>query len=91
MKNLIKNHFTEFGLLVAAVVSVALTTVVSIWEWLENPGGIFRNEQGTNWQFVFDTAWSWFGPTFLYVVVLMSLGHLLWVCGKWLVARLSSK
>ena len=61
-----------------AVVSTAVTVIVVIWEWLENPGGIFHNELGTNWNFVVDTAISWFVPTFVYAALLVSGLHIAW-------------
>ena len=66
------------GIALGAVVSTAVTLVIVIWEWLENPGGIFRDESATNWEFILDTAVSWFVPTFLYVAVLASALHLAW-------------
>ncbi len=66
------------GIAVGAAVSTAVTLVIVIWEWLENPGGIFRDESGTNWQFILDTAVSWFVPTFFYVAVIASVLHLAW-------------
>lgn len=54
------------GLVFGAVVAVAVTVFVTTWEWLENPGGIFRDEAGTNWRFIRDTAISWLLPTFVY-------------------------
>jgi len=42
---------------------VLITVVVCLQEWIENPGGIFRDERGTRWHFVRDTAVSWFVPT----------------------------
>lgn len=66
------------GLAVGAAVSASVTVIVVLWEWLENPGGIFHGETGTNWQFVFDTAISWFIPTFVYVTVIASVSHLAW-------------
>ena len=67
-----------FGLAAAAAVALVVTIVVTVWEWLENPGGIFRGEAGTNWGFVYDTAISWFVPTFLAVAVVASALHLAW-------------
>ena len=59
-------------------IASAVTLFVVAWEWLENPGGIFRGEAGTNWGFVYDTAISWFVPTFLPVAVIASALHLAW-------------
>jgi len=89
MRRFIRDNFTEFGLAVGAAVSVLVTTVVCVWEWAENPGGIFRDDQGTNWQFVFDTAWSWWVPTFVYTVVAVSLAHLLWAVAAWVLVQCS--
>ncbi len=48
------------------VIAIVVTTVVTLWEWIENPGGIFRDDEGTRWNFVYDTAISWFLPTLGY-------------------------
>ena len=72
------------GLAAGFVVSFVVTIVVVIWEWLENPGGIFRGASGTNWEFVFETAISWFVPTFINVAVLASVIHLAWF---WIIKR----
>lgn len=66
------------GLAVGALVSATVTVIVVVWEWLENPGGIFRSANGTNWGFVYDTAISWLVPTFIYVAVIASVLHLVW-------------
>ena len=66
------------GLAAGAVVSSIVTVIVVIWEWRENPGGIFHSETGTNWEFVVDTAVSWFVPTFVYVAFIASGLHLAW-------------
>jgi len=66
------------GLAVGAIVSSSVTVIVVIWEWLENPGGIFHSGAGTNWRFIFDTAMSWFIPTFVYATIIASVLHLAW-------------
>ena len=75
--------FWWLGLALGAAVSSVVTVVVVIWDWLENPGGIFHSEIGTNWKFVFDTAISWFVPTFIYVVIIASALHAAW----WIVRK----
>ena len=65
--------------MVGAVVSMVVTVVICLWEWIENPGGIFHGADGTNWQFVLDTALSWLVPTFVDVVVIATLVRLLWL------------
>jgi ABC-type spermidine/putrescine transport system permease subunit I len=91
MKKLIRDNFTEFGLTIGLAVSLLVTMVASVWEWVENPGGIFRDDEGTNWQFVFETAWSWLIPTFVYTVVAVSLAHLLWISTAWVISKLTTK
>ncbi len=58
------------GLLFGAAVALSVTLVICLWEWIENPGGIFHGDDGTNWGFVFDTAISWLIPTFFYAVLI---------------------
>lgn len=61
-----KAKFFLTGLLFGAAVALSVTLVICVWEWIENPGGIFRGVDGTNWGFVFETAISWLIPTFFY-------------------------
>lgn len=56
-------HSVGFGFVIALIV----TLVVTIWEWIENPSDIFHGSEGTHWSIVWETAMSWFIPTFLYV------------------------
>ena len=72
------SRFWLFGILTGAAVATAITLIVTIWEWMENPGGIFHNAEGTNWGFVYDTAVSWFFPVFGWVAVTAALVHLTW-------------
>ena len=46
------------GLVLAAMVAGTATAI----DWYENPGGIFRSAQGTQWSFVLETFISWFWP-----------------------------
>lgn len=66
-----------FGLAVGLVFASLLTAIFTISEWSDNPGNIFRDDTGTNWSFVFDTAASWFVPAFLYGFVVAAGFHLL--------------
>ena len=68
--------FWRFGTVVGLVVALVVTSFFTLWAWLSNPGGIFRDEAGTNWQFVVETAMSWFIPTFVAVTVIAGLAHL---------------
>jgi hypothetical protein len=67
-----------FGLLVGVALASVLTVFISVREWFDNPGGIFRDENGTNWSFVFETATSWFVPTFLYTAVIATILRFAW-------------
>jgi hypothetical protein len=67
-----------FGIVAGASTSAVVSLVIVTWEWLENPGGIFHNADGTNWKFVVETAVSWLVPTFIYVAVLAAILHLGW-------------
>ena len=71
-------NFWVFGIVSGAFLSTTVTLIAVVWEWLENPGGIFHTANGTNWGFVFDTAISWLVPTFIYVAVFASILHLGW-------------
>lgn len=71
-------NFWLFGIVTGALTSAALTLIVTVWEWLENPGGIFHDENGTNWEFVRETGISWLVPTFFYAAVIASIAHLGW-------------
>jgi len=73
-----KSTYWWFGAVAGALVSSVVTSVVVTWEWLENPGGVFRSETGTNWQFILDTAISWFVPTFFCAAVAASVSRLAW-------------
>ncbi|WP_299790379.1 hypothetical protein [uncultured Shewanella sp.] len=79
-----KYSFCSFGLLIGAIVSVLVTLIILVWEWVENPGGIFRDQNGTNWSFVFDTASSWFVPTFLYTALIVALLYLVLYTMQWI-------
>lgn len=90
MRSFIRNNFPEFGLAVGAVISILVTVIVCVLEWVENPGGIFRGDEGTRWQFVFETAWSWLIPTFVHAVVAVSLMHLFWTVTIWVIKKVSN-
>lgn len=62
----------------AIIFSAIVTLVIVVWEWLENPGGIFRGAGGTLWQFVYDTGISWFVPTLIYSIAVVFIAALLY-------------
>lgn len=74
----IKGNPLLFGIVTGAFLSTIITVTVLIWEWLENPGGIYRNATGTNFGIVFETAISWIVPVFLSTFAIATIVHLLW-------------
>ena len=68
----------RFALVAGAVVALLTAGVMTAWDWLENPSGIFHGPEGTRWDFVFDTAVSWLVPTFLHAAVVAFCAHMLW-------------
>ena len=67
----------KFALLTGTLVSVLVTLTVTVWEWIENPGGIFHGTEGTNWNFVFETALSWLVPTLVWATIVVFAFHVL--------------
>jgi hypothetical protein len=65
------------ALCLGAVLAAGLAVAVTTLELVENPGGIFRRPEGWRWDFLLETAWSWFLPTLLPAVVLAGLGSAL--------------
>jgi len=67
----------KFGVLVSALISIGMT----LWNWLENPSGVFHGPEGTHWWFLLETLTSWLLPTFVYAAFMGLLGHLIasWV------------
>ena len=66
----------------AVVIGISVGLVITAWvtffDWRLNPGGIFRDAEGTNWSIVLETGWSWFFPvaiaaTALALIVAMVL------------------
>ena len=54
---------------IAAGVLVAST--MSFVDWRINPGGVFRDEQGTRWLIVGETWLSWFVPVALAAAAML--------------------
>ena len=61
-------HIAGYGVLIGIV----LGAVMTFRDWQLNPGGVFRTESGTHWQVVVETAWSWFWPGTLLVLLLVT-------------------
>ena len=68
---------TRYGLVAGASVALSIAAVITVWEWLENPGGIFHGPEGTNWRFVAETAVSWLLPVFALTSVVAIACHFL--------------
>ena len=64
-------------LCLAVFLSALLAGTMALIDWLENPGGIFHGPDGTRWDFVLETAWSWFLPGLLVAMPLVLLTQLL--------------
>ena len=82
MAGAIKVRQVRRDTLAALLSSLALGLVIgcgfAAYDWHLNPGGIFRGPDGTNWQFMFDTAFSWFKPIVLTtfpLFVVATLGY----------------
>ena len=75
------------SLLIGLVLSLALTLIVTSMELIENPGGVFRQDEGVHWPNTLETVWSWFYPTFL----LASLIAFLFIGGVALIRQRHSK
>jgi hypothetical protein len=78
MKNNGYTKILAISLSVSAIAALLVSASVTLWEWLENPSGIFHDGSSTNWQFVWDTAISWLLPTFGYLLIITLLAQLLW-------------
>ncbi len=66
IKSSMKFTFTKKQAILVVVIGIALgiivATIMTTLDWRLNPSGIFHNEQGTHWEVVFETAFSWFLP-----------------------------
>ena len=67
----------KFALMTGTLISALVTLVITVWEWIENPGGIFHGTEGTNWNFVLETAISWLVPTFIWATAVAFVFHVL--------------
>lgn len=74
--NILRKNSLLVAILVGLSIACVVTITITIWEWLENPSGIFHNQDGTNWTFVFETASSWFVPTFFIASAIVAVVHL---------------
>ncbi|MFK8010864.1 MAG: hypothetical protein AB8B80_02410 [Marinicellaceae bacterium] len=66
-------HCCKIAVVLSFIIAFVMAVIMSIWNWLENPNGIFHNSIETNWSFVYETFVSWFIPALLYSFVLLSI------------------
>ena len=62
------------AVIVSLALSALLTSIICLWEWWENPGGIFHHNGVTRWDRLAETAISWFVPGFGYLLGPSMLG-----------------
>lgn len=65
------------ALVASLVLGLAVGGGFAAYDWRLNPGGIFRGPDGTNWQFMFETSFSWFLP--IAVTAFPVLLAILWI------------
>lgn len=58
------------ALAAGAAAGLAAAATATFLDWRLNPGGIFRDADGTRWAVVAETASSWFWPVALLVAAL---------------------
>ena len=63
------------GAIAALLAGLIAAVPMTIADWRLNPSGIFRTEHGTNWTIVAETAFSWFWPVALVVLVVTVIVH----------------
>jgi uncharacterized membrane protein len=56
------------GGLVGGLAACLLAAIPTFRDWQTNPGGLFRDLNGTHWEIVFETAFSWLWPLVLLTV-----------------------
>ncbi len=66
-------HCCKIALIISLVIAFVMALIMSIWNWFENPNGIFHNNIETNWSFVYETFISRFTPALIYSFVLISM------------------
>ena len=63
------------GAIIGLLTGLLVTIPMTIADWRLNPSGLFHDEQGTNWPIVTETAFSWFWPVALIVLVTTVIVH----------------
>ena len=65
---IINQRSIRHGIAWALLLALTVALVPTIMDWYNNPGGVFRGTEGTNWGVVLETTWTWFWPLFLIAV-----------------------
>lgn len=58
------------GLVIGLTVGLLTGAYYAFSDWKLNPGGIFHNDQGTQWDIVMETVTSWWLPVSVWVTAL---------------------
>jgi hypothetical protein len=72
----ITQKFWLFGPITGLLGAILITLIFTLLDWVRNFSEVFRDQSGTHWPMVYETAISWFVPGFIYLTLLASLGHL---------------
>lgn len=67
------------GTVIGAIAGLAAAIPMTVADWQANPAGLFRTEDGTNWDVVTETAFTWFWPVALIALVATAVVHT-WLC-----------
>lgn len=70
----------KFGAVTGLIIAAIIAGIMTVREWMLNPGGIYHDASGTNWRFVVETYWSWFLP---FLAVTAGIGMVV----RWLFSR----
>jgi hypothetical protein len=57
-----KKEYWLYSVAVGSIAALIVAGTMTFVDWRLNPGGLFRDERGTNWQVTAETAASWFFP-----------------------------
>ena len=63
------------GIAAGVVLGAAVAVPFTVADWRLNPGGLFRDESGTQWDILLETGFSWFLPVALLVFVAATAIH----------------
>jgi H+/Cl- antiporter ClcA len=61
------------AVVIGITLGVTVAAIMTALDWRLNPGGIFHDDQLTNWEVVTETAFSWFLPITLLASVVTAI------------------